>query len=155
MIDVDTVITSGSIISSDCIKKVGLFNERYFIEFVDIEYCSRVKNKGFRISVFCKPQLIAQFGNTTNVNIFGRTVFLDNHEPWRHYYRSRNFMYLFTSKYVRKNRFNLFKNFIKASVITLTFESSRGVKMSALLLGIMHAIFGISLKHKTVIHRFG
>lgn len=49
--EVGWVSGSFMMIKDKVIKKVGLFNENYFMYFEDVEYCFRAKNKGFNIMI--------------------------------------------------------------------------------------------------------
>lgn len=42
-------ITSGSLIKNEVLSNIGLMNERFFIDYVDFDYCFRVLNKGYKI----------------------------------------------------------------------------------------------------------
>jgi GT2 family glycosyltransferase len=47
----DLVISSGSLISGEAVKDVGLPRKDFFMDFVDFEYCLRMRNKGYLIAV--------------------------------------------------------------------------------------------------------
>lgn len=44
---VDSLITSGTILNLEYINKIGFFDEKLFIDFVDVEYSLRAKYNGF------------------------------------------------------------------------------------------------------------
>ncbi len=47
--DVTVLIQSCSIFKSEIFKNVGMFNESYFIDSLDFEFCLRAKAKGYQI----------------------------------------------------------------------------------------------------------
>ncbi len=87
---VDMVISSGSLIRSSAVTEVGLPNEDFFIDFVDYEYCLRLRKHGFRIAVVRKAILEHSIGSPTTFTIFGRKTSWADHDPWREYYMTRN-----------------------------------------------------------------
>lgn len=87
---VDSVISSGSLIRREAVEAVGLPRVDFFIDFVDYEYCLRLRRKGFRIAVVRDSILDHEIGTQTTFNIFGRKKFWADHAPWREYYMARN-----------------------------------------------------------------
>lgn len=88
----DWVITSGSFINLSLIKKHNiLFDENYFIDKVDADFCKQVKNKGLSIKLYYNSVLYQSLGDFTG---YRHT----NHSPLRHYYLFRNRLY-FNHKY--------------------------------------------------------
>lgn len=50
-IEVDFVSGSLMIIKKEVFKRIGLFDERYFMYYEDVEFCFRAKKAGFRIGI--------------------------------------------------------------------------------------------------------
>ncbi len=46
---INFAITSGSLISLDIFQKVGAFLDKLFIDYIDFEYCLRLKKNGYKI----------------------------------------------------------------------------------------------------------
>lgn len=95
---VDLAIASGSIASSDVFDKAGLMDDSLFIDYVDFEWCARVRAAGVPIKVAPRAvirQSIGQF----SVESAGLHVFV--HGPDRCYYRVRNAFLLFSYRHVR------------------------------------------------------
>ena len=83
----DMVISSGSVISSDVFKIVGLMDEGLFIDYVDLDWCIRCRDAGFPIRVIPDVIMLHEIGN--DVFDYGPfTTYL--HDPVRNYYRLRN-----------------------------------------------------------------
>lgn len=84
---VDHVIASGCLIPAPVLQVVGLMREDFFIDWVDVEWCWRARNHGYRILGACGALLEHSLGDKV-VQVLGQEVAL--HAPWRHYYQSRN-----------------------------------------------------------------
>lgn len=88
----DYVITSGSYMPINNLKKIGYMLEELFIDFIDIEWCLRAKKRGFEIisinNVVIKHRLGDYF-----LEIFGNKYPI--HSPIRMYYYFRNSFYIY------------------------------------------------------------
>jgi GT2 family glycosyltransferase len=62
--EINGAITSGMLISRNTIKNVGTYNEDYFLEFADIEFCSRIRKEGLKIFRVNRVLVCQDFGNT-------------------------------------------------------------------------------------------
>lgn len=91
---VDVVISSGMMISKAVVDATGLHNEDLFIDFVDHEFCLRAQGKGVQVFQLHAAKLYHTFGNSRRTSFLGREICLLDYSPIRHYYRSRNFLFL-------------------------------------------------------------
>ena len=96
--DVSMAITSGSLINVEDCKKMGMFDEKMFIDFVDFDYCKRVKLADKKIIKVNDAILEHEVGKRTKRRILWKTVYPTNHSPERIYYYVRNIVY-FSRKY--------------------------------------------------------
>jgi rhamnosyltransferase len=87
LIDVDFLITSGSCVNLRCWSEVGPMDDELFIDFVDLEWCVRARNKGFRVLGAPWLTLSHELGEPP-VRVLGRTYPM--HSATRHYYLFRN-----------------------------------------------------------------
>jgi GT2 family glycosyltransferase len=87
---VDSVISSGSLVRREAVEAVGLPRGDFFMDFVDYEYCLRLRRHGFRIAVVRDSILDHEIGAQTTFSILGRKKFWADHAPWREYYMARN-----------------------------------------------------------------
>ncbi len=90
---VDSVISSGSLVRREAVEAVGLPRVDFFMDFVDYEYCLRLRRQGFRIAVVRDSILDHEIGAQTTFSILGRKKFWADHAPWREYYMARNETY--------------------------------------------------------------
>lgn len=90
-VETDFVISSGSLIRSDVLGRVGLMQDELFIDWVDAEWNYRAKGLGF--SAFIVPTVVMRhsLGDATEV-VCGRQVCV--HSPMRDCYIVRNATYL-------------------------------------------------------------
>lgn len=88
-------ISSATIIPIGMFEKVGLMNEKLFIDFVDNEWCWRAVKKGFEVLSFPDVEINHTLGygakKILGVSMTTRSVF-------RYYYTFRNGFYLLTTK---------------------------------------------------------
>jgi rhamnosyltransferase len=84
-----TTLTSGSMIPSSAIRKLGLFDESLYIDAVDTEYCLRARQSGMMI-LQSDAVLSHSLGRTTYHQLLGLRFGTTNHSPGRHYYITRN-----------------------------------------------------------------
>jgi rhamnosyltransferase len=98
LVIVNSIISSGSLISEKSYLEVGEMLDELFIDAVDFEYCWRSRAKGFLIVRNDKAKIAHRFGE-------GRKSFFGIFDvavtsPIRHYYQFRNVIYLFNRTYV-------------------------------------------------------
>ncbi|HYK56693.1 MAG TPA: hypothetical protein VEV15_09450, partial [Flavisolibacter sp.] len=60
--EVDTLITSGTLLNLSLFNKIGRFDEALFIDSVDYDYCIRAKLAGFSIIQFSSVVLLHELG---------------------------------------------------------------------------------------------
>jgi rhamnosyltransferase len=137
-------ITSGNLVRTDVFREVGYFNEDLFIDAVDIEFCMRLANAGYKVVVSGDALLKHQLGNATTGRILGRRIITLNHPPLRRYYIARNRVYTI-KKFIR--RFPSF-GFFFAGELLLDFlrvtimEDKKREKLSMMLRGIRDGVKG-------------
>lgn len=84
--EVMTPMTSGCLLNLDVYQVVGPFRDDLFIDFVDNEYCLRLRKRGFRVLRVNRALLHHTVGDT---RMYGPLV-ATNHPPLRRYYKTRN-----------------------------------------------------------------
>lgn len=96
-IEVDFLITSGSCINLSVWRDIGPMDDELFIDFVDLEWCVRARNKGYDVLGVPWLRLTHELGGKP-IRIFGRTY--PGHSAIRHYYMFRNAIALVQRTYV-------------------------------------------------------
>jgi len=84
-----TTLTSGSMVPSSAIRRLGLFEESLYIDAVDTEFCLRARRNGMLI-LQSPAVLLHSLGHTTYHHLLGFRFGTTNHPPGRHYYITRN-----------------------------------------------------------------
>lgn len=100
VVPVDYLIASGSLIPMTVLGAVGLMREDLFIDYVDIEWGLRAKQRGFQSFGVCAAKMRHSLGDTPIVKF--RRAF-PVHSPLRHYYHFRNAVYLYRQSWVPLN----------------------------------------------------
>jgi rhamnosyltransferase len=96
-IEVSFLISSGLLIAIDCFHIIGPPNPDFFIDYFDIDWCFRAKNKGFLIFIIPSSSMLHSPGDST-INFMGRHI--PNHLPYRKYYQIRNLLHMIKMDYV-------------------------------------------------------
>jgi rhamnosyltransferase len=84
---VDMIISSGSVVEASVFRQIGLMEEAFFIDYVDLEWCIRCKRAGIPIRVVPSAIMAHSIGDKV-VKKGVLTLFV--HSPARAYYRLRN-----------------------------------------------------------------
>jgi rhamnosyltransferase len=82
-------MTSGSMIPSSVIRKLGYFDESLYIDAVDKEFCLRARRRGLSI-IQSSAVLLHSLGRTTYHHWLGLRFGATNHSVGRRYYITRN-----------------------------------------------------------------
>lgn len=90
--EVDYLIASGSLIPVAALEATGRMDERLFIDYVDIEWGLRARNRGWLSYGVCGASMEHDLGEEPIV-VLGRA--LPSHSPLRHYYHFRNAVWLY------------------------------------------------------------
>jgi rhamnosyltransferase len=94
--EVVRAITSGSLINTKICKQLNGFDEKLFIDDVDLEYCYRCIVAGYKVIQFTNIHLKHSLGTAKEAGYFS-VVKKSNrslHSPFRIYYMVRNFLYV-------------------------------------------------------------
>lgn len=91
------LISSGSLISVETLKNVGLMRENYFIDYVDTEWCIRAEATGYKNYMSSKAVMRHTIGDKIlRFGFFNVPV----HSPFRRYYRVRNAIFMFKEPHI-------------------------------------------------------
>jgi rhamnosyltransferase len=96
-IEVDHLITSGCLIHRDSWLTTGPFDESLFLDYVDIEWNLRARNRGFHFYVTRDAKMQHAIGDSV-ISIFGRSLWI--HQPMRQYLLVRNHLLLWRRPYI-------------------------------------------------------
>jgi rhamnosyltransferase len=85
-----TVITSGMLLRRSTQLATGAFREDFFVDFIDIEYCMRLRRTGARIVQDWDQRLPHIMGERREHRVGPWKVHVSHYPAWRHYWIARN-----------------------------------------------------------------
>ncbi len=133
---VDAVISSGSLVRSEVVERVGLPRADFFIDFVDYEYCLRLRRHGYRIAMVRDSLLHHAVGNPRTINILGYSKAWGGHAPWREYYISRNETFTIWNYFPDwKSKFSVLRRLLRHFLAILAFGEHKAACVKMMLLG--------------------
>ncbi len=88
-------MTSGALMPVWIFDKIGWFLSDFFIDWVDIEYCFRIRKAGYLIAESQQAVLVHAPGRTSPACVFGFQFWPSHHSPARRYYMFRNRVVVF------------------------------------------------------------
>jgi rhamnosyltransferase len=145
--ETEAVITSGCLMRTAIFSVAGPFRSDFFVDFVDYEYCLRLRQLGYRVIISTEPLMLHALGAASPLSLdFGYrrvAIVLTDRSPLRRYYMTRNAIHV-AKKYFRIAPLWVFKTL--ASVIAfaplkIPFEKTeRTRKMRATLRGVFDGI---------------
>ena len=139
-VEVEVLISSGSFVNLQIYAQTPGFDEAFFIDKVDDDYCLMARQRGFRIIQVRSCFLYHRIGEWKK--IFGKIV--EQHAPLRMYYTTRNTLMLY-KKYGKSGleRLGWFVNRLRH---TLLYDDSRYKKVKRMFLGAWDYKHGITGK---------
>lgn len=138
--DVMTPMTSGCLLNLAAFRQVGPFRDDFFIDFVDNEYCLRLRRAGYAVLRANRAVLYHRVGDTKKYGPFIAT----HHSPVRRYYKTRNRLWVFReylSTFPGHCLFDLVR-LAKEVVSILLFEREKGKKLLMMIGGVRDYLQG-------------
>jgi rhamnosyltransferase len=84
------VITSGMLLRRSCLERVPRFREDFFVDYVDMDFCLRLRRAGVRIVRDLGLELPHSIGDVRVHPFLGRSARVGHYAAWRHYWIARN-----------------------------------------------------------------
>lgn len=143
--EVHTCMTSGNLLNISAYQNCGPFLEKLFIDYVDHEYCLRLRKAGYKIIQANDITLTHPLGKFRTASFFGKRVSISNHDAFRRYYISRNRIYLISKYLFFDTQFCLnavINILLRDPFRILLFEDHKLQKCAATLKGIGDALTG-------------
>lgn len=142
-IEVDFMISSGSLVSLEVLDEVGGMDDGLFIDHVDTEWFLRAHAKGYRSFGICDAVMEHRLGHDTQRIWLGRWRHVPQHSPLRHYYVLRNSVMLYKRDYVplRWIAADVLRNLMFLMYYPV-FSTSRCQHLKMMVLGLSHGIRG-------------
>lgn len=96
-VDTSFLIASGCFIPKETIQLVGLMNEEFFIDYIDIEWSFRAQLNGLSLYTCPSAKMHHQVGDQ-RLKVLGREISI--HSPLRRYYLARNSILMIRLRYI-------------------------------------------------------
>jgi len=143
-VDIFSTMTSGNLVHLATWRTVGKFDERYFIDYVDHEFCLRLKARGHRIVQVAGAVLAHNLGNRSTHGMTARKFSTTNHSALRRYYITRNRLRVYATYLPVFPRWvlNDMRSAIKETVKIVLFEQQKMRKVRAMAMGVRDAVTG-------------
>ncbi|WP_394153205.1 glycosyltransferase [Vibrio maritimus] len=138
---VESVITSGNVVSTEQFSRVGGFDNDLFIDQVDHDFCFKLRSLEAKIFKLENVVLEHQLGDSCSYNIFGREFRVMHHNSIRKYYIIRN-------RCVIKDRYpdsvpDFYRKNISLFIGVLLFEKNKFLKIRHMIKGYFHYRRGV------------
>lgn len=146
---VTETMSSGMIIDLKKIKKIGLMNEDFFLDWIDFEWCWRSYKNDYKIIGF-KNITAKHFLGLRSIKFFKYKFHI--HALIRYYYIIRNGIYI--SIYSKINlmwKINIFLNTIRYIFGYLLLVEKKKILIKYIIIAIYHGLFGKLGKYKSKI----
>jgi rhamnosyltransferase len=142
LVDTDSVITSGMLVRRDVLEKAGGFRDEFFVDWVDNDFCLRLRRDGVRIVQDTATRLPHSIGDRREHRFAGLTVKVLRYSPWRHYWITRNGLVMIGENIGRNPRWALQAALYisRQALTTAVFEPSRAANVKAILRGVRDAM---------------
>jgi len=146
VIPVDHLISSGSLIPTSTLEKVGGMCEELFIDYVDLEWCERAKYMGFQ--TFGVSNVVMKHALGDEPIVFLGSAY-PARSPLRHYYMFRNAVWIYKQNWPRLNwklvdALRLFRKYVFYSL----FAKPRHTHFFMMSKGIWHGLCGKMGRYK-------
>jgi rhamnosyltransferase len=142
-------ITSGNLVKLEVFKNTGLFDEDFFIDYVDHEFCLRLYQHGYKIIQSNHSLLYHNIGFPTKKIFFGRKIQTSNHNSLRRYYLTRNAIVTY-KRYFNSDIIWIIKDIrilLSCIVKIILFEQNKTEQLGSILRGLLHALIGKTGKY--------
>ena len=139
-IECDCIITSGMLVNIKAINPVQYFDESYFVDQVDSEWCFRLRSLGYRIYGTTKVLLGHRLSDSVGLR-FGSITFL-RYNPIRRYWFYKNSIRLVRSPITTLVwKFRLCMNLFLSFVPSIFLDQNAILSCKMMLKGLRDGIF--------------
>ena len=144
-----TAITSGNLVKLEIFKTTGLFDENFFIDYVDHEFCLKIYKCGYKIIQSNDSLLYHQIGTPTEKILFGHKIQVNNHNSLRKYYLTRNAILTYKRYFISDTTWVIkdIKILLSYIVKMILFEHDKIEKLRSILRGFLHGAIGKTGKY--------
>ncbi|WGZ96017.1 MAG: glycosyltransferase [Candidatus Thiothrix putei] len=137
-----TTITSGCLFSASLFNSINGFDERFFIDMVDFDFCLRARKNKSKVFILNYIDMNHTLGNSQIIKFLGKNIESHSHPAFRLYYHYRNSIkftsrhFTYFPKLVTKVWIMLLLTFIKI----LLFDDKKIKKVKFIIIGLYHGL---------------
>ncbi|MBA4311488.1 MAG: hypothetical protein C0417_02550 [Chlorobiaceae bacterium] len=150
--EISMTITSGALLNLAAYKQAGPFMDDLFIDYVDFEYCLRLRISGFKVIQLSLATLNHQLGAIEARRFIFRRVAVYNYPPIRVYYKFRNRLFV-VNKFFFAYPMWAFRELITSMnelIKIICFEKNKYIKCKMAFLGMRDCVIGRMGKYRHV-----
>jgi len=96
--ETDFLISSGTLLSVQALRAIGMMKDEYFIDNIDLEWCFRARARGYALYGTDRAVLLHRIGERSN-NPLVSSGLMVQHSPLRSYFSTRNRLHLRRQSY--------------------------------------------------------
>jgi len=143
-VEVDALITSGCLYSVDVFDQVSLFDEEYFVDYIDTDWCFKARSLGLSLFGVCAATMSHELGSGKSRSF--ASIRLIEYSPLRRYYYFRNTILFVRRSYVSwfwklKLTFGLV---IRIVLLPVSPGALKWQQLAMMFRGCVHGLVGIS-----------
>ena len=135
VMEVNQVITSGSLTNVAAWRAVHGFDNKMFIDGVDFDFCNRLRANNYRILKMNTVILYHEIGHITKRKFLCFNVTVKNHNSFRKYYIAKNLVYLDRKYHCKTFPITTILRVLKIFFVALLYESDKKSKLIAIIRG--------------------
>jgi rhamnosyltransferase len=138
------VITSGMLVRRRALEEAGTFREEFFVDFVDIDFCLRMRRAGWRVVQDQRLRLPHSLGDRREHRLGPLRLLVVHHPAWRQYWILRGACVLGRENLLREPAWSLKAAVFAASWLwrTAFFADGRLGQTGAALRGVLDGLLG-------------
>ena len=141
---VERLMSSGCLVNLDAWRAVGGYNEQFFMDHVDTDFCLRLRRAGYRI-VCCNQVVMPHRLGASRVHVLlGRRFLVNHHPPARRYTMARNTVglcHLYGRDFPGLRRRHA-RELTGVAIKILLFEHRKGTQLIAIIRGLWDGFRG-------------
>jgi len=137
------VLTSGNLVDIKVLASLGGYRSDFFIDWIDIEICYRIKKMGHEILVDWDVVFEHHLGVIMHYDIFSKKIPITIHSAQRYYYMVRNAGYVLIGYLNFRDMRRLLVQLTKVFI----FKRNRLDFLSSVLIGLYHFLINKKGKH--------
>lgn len=136
-----TVIASGSLIKTKVLKEIGVMREDFFIDYIDIEFCLRLKENNYNIMVVINSILRHELGERKTIKFGIFKITPQFHSPSRLYYIFKNRTIIWKKYYFKQPVYIIYDILVSIyDIIRIFFEDNKLSKFKMIFKGLIKGI---------------